>query len=98
MSNGMTPSAGKGAGADVLLISLALALMALWSVFTAARTVDSLMAAHAMMFFAASVIGAFALVSHVTSQQRADAGRYEMGVVKAGVFASVFWGVAGFLV
>ena len=90
-----SPHANTSGG--VMFIGLMLGLMALWSLFTAARTVDPLMSAHALMFMAASAIGAFALVIHLTSGHKPTSA-YETGVVKAGVFASVFWGIAGFLV
>ncbi len=92
------PGNGSDTGGDVMLIAVILVVGALWSLFTAARATDPLMAAHAVMFLVATVLGGFALVSHLSSGYVADRNAYEMGVVKAGVFASVFWGIAGFLV
>ena len=89
-----------GAGADVVLIAAFLGIGVIWALFTAARAVDPLMGAHATMFLIAFAAAGIALGSHIYSgnaREQADA-TYEFGVVKAGVFASVFWGIAGFLV
>ncbi|MFC3301849.1 cytochrome-c oxidase, cbb3-type subunit I [Parvularcula lutaonensis] len=56
------------------------------------------MRVHAFLFLAAFSAGLYALLLHLQSGTRPDATAYNMGVVKAGVFASAFWGVAGFLV
>lgn len=48
------------------------------------------MSAHAMMFLIAFIAGGFALVHHLSSGKTLTQDVYEMGVVKAGVFASVF--------
>ena len=85
-------------GGEIPFIAAFLGVGALLALIVTARTTDSLMSAHAIMFFAAFVAGAFALVHHVSSGKVLDPNAYEMGVVKAGVFASVFWGIAGFLV
>ncbi|MEM8936824.1 MAG: cbb3-type cytochrome c oxidase subunit I, partial [Pseudomonadota bacterium] len=94
----MQAKPSQGAGGDVLFLAFTLLILALWSLFTAARAADPLMGAHATMFLIATVLGGFALVSHLSSGVEPDRASYEMGVVKAGVFASVFWGIAGFLV
>jgi cytochrome c oxidase cbb3-type subunit I len=48
---------------------------------------------------AALALGIFMIVSGAMSERPADeARRYEDGIVKAGVFASMFWGLAGLLV
>ena len=91
-------NAASGSGVDVIFIALVLLAGAVWSVYTGARTTDPLMATHAMLFLAAIIIGGFALISHLTSGKPVNKNEYEFGVVKAGVFASVFWGIAGFLV
>ncbi len=83
-------------GGDVMLLAAGLFVGVLSAVFTAARTADPLMSAHAMMFLAAFVAGAFALAQYVSTPR--EAGPYDFGVVRAGVIASVFWGLAGFLV
>ncbi|GJL94563.1 MAG: cytochrome c oxidase, cbb3-type subunit I [Hyphococcus sp.] len=85
-------------GADIMVIAAILGIGAIFSLYVAARAVDPMMEVHALVFLGAFLIGAFALVSHVSSSKEAPQGAYETGVVKAGVFASMFWGVAGFLV
>ena len=97
--NTYQPGGGRAlAGADVTLIAALLGVGAIWALFTTARADDSLMAAHAMIFLFAFVAGGFALGTHLNSQSLPEETTYEFGVVKAGVFASVFWGIAGFLV
>ena len=100
MSDASRPSAiaARDNGGDVMFIWGVIALGAIWSLFTAARAVDQLMAAHAMMFLAATLIAAFAMIWQASSGKAVDRAGYQTGVVKAGVIASVFWGVAGFLV
>ena len=85
-------------GADIMAIAALLGVGAVFSLFVAARAADPLMGAHAMIFLCAFILGAFALVSHISSPSRGAQGAYELGVVKAGVFASMFWGIAGFSV
>jgi cytochrome c oxidase cbb3-type subunit 1 len=92
--HGLRADPGDGGAtfyAIVLALGIGLALL------VAARTHDPLMGAHAMMFFGAFLAGAFAL-AHVVMSPRNSDGPYEMNVVKAGVIASTFWGLAGFLV
>ncbi len=96
-TNGMGDT-GRAGGSEVPFIGAFLAVGSLLALIVAARTTDALMSAHAMMFLLAFVAAAFALVHHVSSGAKADPNAYEFGVIKAGVFASVFWGIAGFLV
>ncbi len=88
----------SGTGGDVMFIAAVLLLGAVWSLFVAARAADPLMGAHAMIFLAAIIVGGFGLVWHLSSGKAIDKTAYEIGVVQAGVIASVFWGIAGFLV
>jgi len=92
------PARSPNFGAEIPFIGAFLAAGALVALIVAARTSDPAMSAHAMMFLLAFVAGGFALVHHVTSGATPEPSAYEFGVVKAGVFASVFWGIAGFLV
>ncbi|MEO1136752.1 MAG: cytochrome-c oxidase, cbb3-type subunit I [Pseudomonadota bacterium] len=55
------------------------------------------MAFHAYVFIIAFIVGLFGLVVNA-NKPRADESGYQTAVVKAGVFASMFWGIAGFLV
>ena len=98
MQSSPAAAAAPSSGAEIPFIAALLALGSVLALIVVARTTDGLMAAHAMMFLAAFIAGAFALVHHVSSGKVLDQSVYETGVVKAGVFASVFWGIAGFLV
>ena len=93
----MKPASAQGGG-EIPFIGAFLAVGSLLALIVAARTPDPLMGAHAMMFLAAFVAGAFALAFYLSSGSQANPNEYEMGVVKAGVVASTFWGIAGFLV
>ena len=90
--------AGSQGGGEIPFIGAFLGVGSLLALIVAARTSDPLMGAHAMMFLIAFVAGSFALIQHISSGKRLDPNTYEMGVIKAGVFASTFWGIAGFLV
>ncbi|MCA8888169.1 MAG: cbb3-type cytochrome c oxidase subunit I, partial [Parvularculaceae bacterium] len=90
------PSASTG-GFDSTLIAAFLAIGSIFWIFVAARTTDPLMQAHSFVFLSAFILGGFALGWHLYGGGAKSDG-YEMGVVKAGVFASMFWGIAGFLV
>jgi cytochrome c oxidase cbb3-type subunit I len=96
-ANPRTMAAQTGGG-DVPFVAAALGVGLLLALYVAARAADPLMSAHAFIFAAAFVGGGFALVYHVSSGAKSDPTAYEFGVVKAGVFASTFWGIAGFLV
>ncbi len=79
----------------VMLIVLVLALAG------AANAVDNAFRIHSFMFAIAAVIGLGGLLSwHELSEQqpRFDRTYYEEGIVKAGIIATMFWGIAGFLV
>ncbi|MEO0400116.1 MAG: cytochrome-c oxidase, cbb3-type subunit I [Pseudomonadota bacterium] len=85
-------------GVDALIIGVALAGFALMALFVAARTSEAAMQAHAYMFLLAFALGGLGLGVRFYSPAPGTTGPYEMDVVKAGVAASVFWGIAGFLV
>ena len=88
-----------GVGGDVAIIGAFLAIAAMLSLIVVARAVDPLMQLHGYVFLAAFVLGGFALGTYVyTGGGAEDKSGYQEGVVKAGVIASVFWGLAGFLV
>ena len=79
----------------VMLVVLVLALTG------AANAVDNAFRIHSFMFAIAAVIGLGGLLSwHELSEQqpRFDRTYYEQGIVKAGIVATMFWGIAGFLV
>jgi cytochrome c oxidase cbb3-type subunit 1 len=67
----------------------------------AAHAVDAPFAAHCWMFVVAACAGLVAIsLWHVDlrTPKPFDPTYYEDGIVKAGVFATMFWGIAGFLV
>ena len=70
----------------------------------ASRAVDTGMYATGLLFFAAAIAAAFAVIARTTGRgaplpaTEGAATTYEDSVVKAGVVASVFWGVVGMAV
>ena len=90
-------SGRQGLGIGEFIVGAFLFVGALLAILAAAGARDALMQAHAFIFLIAFVVGFFALIVRVEGPQ-SDPNQYMTGVVKAGVFASVFWGLAGFLV
>jgi cytochrome c oxidase cbb3-type subunit 1 len=85
---------------STFVIGLVMLVVLILSAAGAANAVDATFQAHAFMFVIASVIGIAALLGwHELSerQPRFDPGFYEDGIVKAGIAATMFWGIAGFL-
>ena len=70
----------------------------------AANAADAGIAVHAYLFAAAAIAAAFALIRRNSEQREAvpatgaDAVDYNNDVVRAGLIATVFWGVVGFTV
>ncbi|MEE9329455.1 MAG: cytochrome-c oxidase, cbb3-type subunit I [Parvularculaceae bacterium] len=83
---------------DLTITGIFLSLAALVALYVAARTPDPLMSIHSLMFLAAFVLGLFGLAHYKSDPSRHQPNRYMMGIVKAGVVATAFWGVAGFSV
>ena len=82
-------------------VALVLVVVLIVSVVGAANAVDQAFRAHAFMFAIASAAGLAVLLGwHELSerQPRFDKTFYEDGIVKAGIVATMFWGIAGFLV
>ena len=90
-------SGSRSVGGHWLLGGLCV-LAAIFGLFIAAGAHDGAMQFHGMLFFGAAVLGIFALIAQATRKAPAEAERYADGVIRAGVIASVFWGVVGFLV
>src|SRR5690606_25971891 len=64
-----------------------------------AFTKDAAFQFHGYIMLAASVAGLAAMTIGVTHGRfRSNPARYEDGVIRAGVIATVFWGVVGMLV
>jgi hypothetical protein len=76
---------------DAWVIAAILVVMAYFALLGASRATD-----HA---FVATLAGLLMLVQVIGRGPTGDvASKYENGVIKAGVAASMFWGIAGFLV
>ncbi|WP_088245195.1 cytochrome-c oxidase, cbb3-type subunit I [Kiloniella majae] len=89
---------------DGWVIAAALVIGTFYATLTAARTEDPVMSVHAYVFAGAFLLGIFGIIkayfdtSESLATQSADAPiEYDLKVVKAGVIASVFWGIAGFI-
>ncbi len=79
--------------------------IAILGLVAASRAQDSALYATGIFLFLVSVIGAFAVIGRMTVRSGvvvpipSGAGVvYEDGIVRAGVIASTFWGIVGFLV
>ena len=96
----MTTSAqnSRGFGNDSAITAIFLGVGIIYWLFVAARAMDGMIAFHAYVFIAAFIVGLFALMNRSLEPKPEDETGYVFGIVKAGVFASVFWGIAGFLV
>lgn len=84
------------------LISLPIGLFAAVGLILAAYAQDTAMYVHGLIFFVGSVLAGFWLVKHSVGAKKKSAteieSEYNDGVIRAGVIASTFWGVVGFLV
>ncbi|MGA1342466.1 MAG: cytochrome-c oxidase, cbb3-type subunit I [Hyphomonas sp.] len=90
-----------GWGISVASVSTLLGAVCLGVLIIAANAADPMMAAHGWIFFFLSVAGL--LVTGLWAGARAgknpfDPAFYEDTIVKFGVAAAMFWGIAGFLV
>lgn len=89
---------------SLILIVLICIAGFIWSLFAAHPTgVPALsyptLEMHGYMMMAAFLFGIFAIVYKVsTGMPKIDHAEYEDGVIKAGVIATTFWGIAGMLV
>jgi cytochrome c oxidase cbb3-type subunit 1 len=91
----------SGADASVWLIGLILLAVLILGLAGAASAADAAFAVHSWVFVAAAFAGLAALwIWHAESEpaKRFDPTCYEEGVVKAGIVATMFWGIAGFVV
>ncbi|MCB9955969.1 MAG: cytochrome-c oxidase, cbb3-type subunit I [Caulobacterales bacterium] len=95
---GHRPAAASGAGVDTTFIGAFLVIGTVLALIVASKAVDTPMQVHALIFLIAFVLGIIALGAHHFGGAMHDESKYEFGVVKAGVTASMFWGIAGFLV
>jgi cytochrome c oxidase cbb3-type subunit 1 len=86
---------GQGGG---WLLGVLLVAAAVFGLFLAANAHDAVMEFHGLLFFGAAVIGSFVLIARLTGKAPAATERYMDGPIRAGVIASVFWGIVGFSV
>jgi len=85
-------------GSGAVLLSIGLGLGILLTIFMAARTSDPRYQVHAFILMGAFISALAALVMGLSSGRFVqDQGRYEDGVIRAGVIASLFWAVVGML-
>lgn len=96
--SGKANEAGMGAP---IVVGACLAFGAILGLGMASKAVDSGIYFHGLLFFVACLAGGVALIGKV-SRDRSGANdrntRYNDGVIRAGVIASTFWGIIGFLV
>jgi cytochrome c oxidase cbb3-type subunit 1 len=86
----------RESGTEVPFLAFFLGLGAFYFFLVAMVTEERPMELHALLFLVAFCAGLFSLLMHLQSGRRADANSYNMSIVKAGITASAFWGVAGF--
>jgi cytochrome c oxidase cbb3-type subunit I len=99
----MTAAVSRSQGPDSssILIGLILVGILVLAVAGAANAVDPAFRAHAWIFLGAAFTGIAALAiwhGDTMDKVRFDPAFYDDGIVKAGIAATMFWGVAGFLV
>ncbi|WCL54054.1 cytochrome-c oxidase, cbb3-type subunit I [Gimibacter soli] len=86
---------GRGKTASALIFTILFSALALGGVVVSAGAWDSVMQLHALLF-AAFCVGAVVFLGSDTLNT--PEGAYRERVVRAGVIASTFWGVVGFVV
>ena len=86
-------------GGTFLLIGILIALLG-WAVVVVSASHDPLFVAHGWVFVFGFLAGIGALILRMSNPPTAEEVRtqYNDNVVKAGVIATMFWGIAGFLV
>ena len=85
-------------GTEIPFLAAFLGVGALFFFVVAAATPEPAMQFHALVFLAAFAAGMYSLLMHVQIGRPPDPNAYNTNIVKAGVVASAFWGVAGFTV
>ena len=94
-------SRGAGPGFSIGTVSALTGLVALGVLIIAGNAADPMMAAHAWTFFFLTVAGLLITglwAGSLNGRNPFDPAIYEDTIVKFGVAASMFWGIAGFLV
>jgi len=102
--NTVAPTSSVKSDDSIILIAFICIAGFVWSLFAAHPTgVPALqyptMEMHGYMMMAAFLFGIFAIVYKISNgMPKVDHSEYEDGVIKAGVIATTFWGIAGMLV
>ncbi|MFN7179533.1 cytochrome-c oxidase, cbb3-type subunit I [Hyphomonas sp.] len=93
--------AGSGPGVSIGTVAVFVGAVAFGVLLIAANAADPMMAAHAWIFFFLAVTGLFVTgiwAGGLNGRNPFDPAMYEDTIVKFGVAAAMFWGIAGFLV
>jgi cytochrome c oxidase cbb3-type subunit 1 len=93
--------AGSGPGVSIGTVAAFVGAVAFGVLLIAANAADPMMAAHAWIFFFLAVSGLFVTgiwAGGLNGRNPFEPSMYEDTIVKFGVAASMFWGIAGFLV
>jgi cytochrome c oxidase cbb3-type subunit 1 len=84
---------------DVFALFLFLGIAAILALIATALTDDPAFRFHGYILMAASVLALSAMTIGIAHGRfRSDPGRYQDGVIRAGVIATMFWGVVGMTV
>ena len=88
-----------GASPDAVALFIFTGVCAVLALFATAFTPDPLFRFHGYILMAASVLALAAITIGINSGRlSSDQSRYSDGVIRAGVIATMFWGVVGLLV
>ena len=90
-----------GMDTSTVIVATMLGIFAILAVFIAGNATDRLMGIHATVFFAAVaawLLGIGLWAGKLGDRDPFDQTKYEDTLVKFGIFTSMFWGIAGFLV
>jgi len=89
----------EGAPLDVVLLYIFTGVGAFAALLAAAFTEDPLFRFHSYLFLAAFVLAAGVMTAGIGyGKFRSDPTRYSDGVIRAGVIATMFWGIVAMLV
>ena len=91
----------RGMDTSIVLVAALLGVFAILGVFIAGNATDGLMEIHATVFYAAIAIWLVCIglwAGKLGDKNPFDETKYEDTLVKCGIFAAMFWAVAGLLV